>query len=210
MHDILINIHANLNFTYLCNVEQLDLLKRELRPGAVYRRADLQQWSKSVDRHLQELVKDGTLEKLSGGLYYVPAQSTFGKVPAEEQALVEAFLKDSHFLITSPSEYNTLGVGTTQLYNTRFVYNHKRRGEFKLGNRSFQFVRKPYVPNKVTSEFLLVDLVNNLEQLPEDLSEVLGRVKEKAREMDPVSLRKMANRFGKVKTRKFFNSLLKA
>jgi len=191
-------------------VEQLDLLKRELRPGAVYRRADLQQWSKSVDRHLQELVKDGTLEKLSGGLYYVPAQSTFGKVPAEEQALVEAFLKDSHFLITSPSEYNTLGVGTTQLYNTRFVYNHKRHGEFKLGNRSFQFVRKPYVPNKVTSEFLLVDLVNNLEQLPEDLSEVLGRVKEKAREMDPVSLRKMANRFGKVKTRKFFNSLLKA
>jgi len=210
LHDILINIHANLNFTYLCNVEQLDLLKRELRPGAVYRRADLQQWSKSVDRHLQELVKDGTLEKLSGGLYYVPAQSTFGKVPAEEQALVEAFLKDSHFLITSPSEYNTLGVGTTQLYNTRFVYNHKRHGEFKLGNRSFQFVRKPYVPNKVTSEFLLVDLVNNLEQLPEDLSEVLGRVKEKAREMDPVSLRKMANRFGKVKTRKFFNSLLKA
>ena len=191
-------------------MEQLDLLKRELRPGAVYRRADLQQWSKSVDRHLQELVKDGTLEKLSGGLYYVPAQSTFGKVPAEEQALVEAFLKDSHFLITSPSEYNTLGVGTTQLYNTRFVYNHKRHGEFKLGNRSFQFVRKPYVPNKVTSEFLLVDLVNNLEQLAEDLSEVLGRVKEKAREMDPVSLRKMANRFGKVKTRKFFNSLLKA
>lgn len=191
-------------------MEQLDLLKRELRPGAVYRRADLRQWSKSVDRHLQELVKDGTLEKLSGGLYYVPAQSTFGKVPAEEQALVEAFLKDSHFLITSPSEYNALGVGTTQLYNTRFVYNHKRHGKFKLGNRSFQFVRKPYVPNKVTSEFLLVDLVNNLEQLAEDQSEVMGRVKEKAREMDPVSLRKMANRFGKVKTRKFFNSLLKA
>lgn len=191
-------------------MEQLDLLKRALRPGSVYRRADLQQWSKSVDRHLQELVKEGTLEKLSGGLYYVPVQSTFGKVPAEEHALIEAFLKDSHFLITSPSEYNALGVGTTQLYNTRFVYNHKRHGEFKLGNRSFQFVRKPYVPNKVTSEFLLVDLVNNLEQLAEDQSVVMGKVKEKAREMDPVSLRKMANKFGKVRTRKFFNSLLKA
>jgi hypothetical protein len=46
-------------------MEQLDLLKRKLIPGAVYRRADLQQWSKSVDRHLQELVKEGTLEKLS-------------------------------------------------------------------------------------------------------------------------------------------------
>ena len=189
-------------------MEQLEVLKKKLRPGAVYRRADLQQWSKSVDRHLQELVKEGTLEKLSGGLYYVPEQSTFGKVPAEEHALVEAFLKDDHFLVTSPSDYNALGVGTTQLYNTRFVYNHKRHGEFKLGNRSFQFVRKPYVPGKLTSEFLLVDLVNNLDRLAEDQSVVMERVKEKAREMDPVSLRKMANRFGKVRTRKLFNALL--
>jgi hypothetical protein len=60
-------------------VKQLDVLKKKLRPGEVYRRADLQEWSTSVDRHLHELVKDGTLEKLAGGLYYVPAQSTFGK-----------------------------------------------------------------------------------------------------------------------------------
>jgi hypothetical protein len=189
-------------------VEQLDVLKGKLRPGAVYRRADLQQWSKSVDRQLQELVKDGTLEKLSGGLYYVPAQSTFGKVPAEEHALVEAFLKDSHFLVISPSDYNALGVGTTQLYNTRFVYNLKRHGEFKLGNRSFQFVRKPYVPNKLTSEFLMVDLVNNLEHLAEDQSVVMERVKEKALAMDQATLGKMAKRFGKVRTRKLFNTLL--
>jgi hypothetical protein len=88
------------------------------------------------------------------------------------------------------------------------VYNHKRHGEFKLGNRAFQFVRKPYVPNKLTSEFLLVDLVNNLERLAEDQSVVLERVKEKARAMDQERLRKMADRFGKVRTRKLFNSLL--
>jgi hypothetical protein len=44
--------------------------------------------------------------------------------------------------------------------------------------------------------------------LAEDQSVVMERVKEKAREMDPVSLRKMANRFGKVRTRKLFNALL--
>jgi len=190
-------------------VEQIDALKKKLRPGEVYRRADLQQWSKSVDRHLQELVKEGTLEKLSGGLYYVQEKSTFGKVPAEEHALVEAFLKDKDFLVFSPSDYNALGVGTTQLYNTRLVYNHKRHGEFKLGNRSFHFVRKPYVPDKLTREFLSVDLVNNLGQLAEDQSSVLDKVKEKARTMDQAKLQNMANRFGKVRTRKFFNSLLK-
>jgi hypothetical protein len=189
-------------------MKQLVVLKSKLRPGAVYRRADLQQWSKSVDRHLQELLKDGTLEKLSGGLYYLPVQNTFGQVPAEEHLLIRAFLKGGHFLVISPSDYNTLGIGATQLYNTRFVYNYKRHGEFELGNRSFQFVRKPYVPNKLTSALLLVDLVNNLGRLAEDQSAVMERVKEKAREMDHVSLRKMANRFGKVRTRKLFDSVL--
>lgn len=150
-------------------MNQLDKLKKNLKQGEIYRRADLQQWSTSVDRHLQQLVKDGTLQKLSGGLYYVPAQSKFGKVPAEEHALVEAFLKDSHFLLTSPNDYNALGVGTTQLYNTRRVYNHKRHGEFKLGNRSFQFVRKPY---------------------------------------DKATLRDLVEKFGKVKTRKLFKTLI--
>jgi len=88
------------------------------------------------------------------------------------------------------------------------VYNHKRHGEFKLGNRSFQFVRKPYVPEKLTSEFLLVDLVNNLDKLAEDQPAVIDKVKEKAGKMDQASLRKMTNRFGKVRTRKLFNTLL--
>lgn len=189
-------------------MKQLDKLKENLKEGEVYRRVDLQQWSTSVDRHLQELVKDGTLQKLSGGLYYVPAQSTFGQVPAEEHALVEAFLKDSHFLLTSPSDYNALGVGTTQLYNTRRVYNHKRHGEFKLGNRSFQFVRRPYVPTKLTNEFLLVDLVNNLGQLEEDQSAVMDKIKQKSLVLDQASLRDLAQKFGKVRTRKLFKTLL--
>jgi hypothetical protein len=198
----------NLIFIYLCKVKQLDVLKKKLRPGEVYRRADLQEWSTSVDRHLQELLRDGTLEKLAGGLYYVPVQSTFGKVPAEEHALVEAFLKDKDFLLTSPSDYNALGVGTTQLYNTRRVYNYKRHGEFKLGNRSFQFVRKSHVPNKLTSEFLLVDLVDNLKHLAEDQSAVMDKVKTKALTLDQVTLRSLADKFGKVRTRKIFKSLL--
>jgi hypothetical protein len=65
------------------------------------------------------------------------------------------------------------------------------------------------VPDKLTREFLLVDLVNNLGQLAEDQPVVLDKIKEKARTMDQANLRNMANRFGKVRTRKLFNSLLK-
>ena len=47
----------------------LNELKRHLKPGKVYRRADLVKWSNAVDRHLAQLVKNGNLEKLSPGLY---------------------------------------------------------------------------------------------------------------------------------------------
>ena len=50
---------------------QLDELKKQLKRGGVYRRKDLTKWSKSVDRHLDQLVEDGTLDKLSQGLYYL-------------------------------------------------------------------------------------------------------------------------------------------
>lgn len=184
------------------------VLKEHLQPGQVYRRADLGAWSKAVDRDLQQLLKEGFLEKLSGGVYYVPSQSSFGKSPAPEKDLVRAFLKDDRFVITSPNDYNALGVGTTQLYNTRRVYNYKRHGTFKLGNRKFQFVRKPYVPDHVTKEFLLVDLVNNLKHLAEDQPALVENVKKKAREMDVDRLKLITENFGTVGTKKLLASVL--
>jgi hypothetical protein len=187
---------------------KLETLKQHLMPGEVYRRADLEGWSNAVDRHLQQLVKEGVLEKLSGGLYYVPKVTAFGKTPAEDHELVNAFLKDDKFLVTSPNDYNSLGVGTTQLYNTRKVYNYKRHGDYKLGRRTFHFVRKPYVPGKVTREFLLVDLANNLKHLAEDQPSLVENIKKKAREMNTVELKQMANDFGTVSTKKLFASAL--
>ncbi len=122
----------------------MDHLRRQLKRGQVYRRQDLLRWSSSVDRHLAELVKNGTLQKLSGGLYYYPEKTIFGMAPPDETVLVSGFLKDDRFLLTSPNFYNSLGIGTTQLYNTRIVYNHKRSGEFNFGKSKFIFRKKPH------------------------------------------------------------------
>lgn len=187
---------------------QLEQFKRHLRQGEVYRRTDLTKWSKSVDRHLDELKRDGTLQKLSQGLYYYPKESVFGKTPPEERELVSSFLKDDRFLLTSPNDYNSLGVGTTQLYNTRTVYNHKRHGQYKLGNKTFDFRVKPHFPKKATEEFLLVDLVNNLATLAEDPSQVLKNVSSKVQAMDSKKLLKSVSEYGNVKTKKLFGQLL--
>ncbi|MEJ7823130.1 MAG: DUF6088 family protein [Chitinophagaceae bacterium] len=189
---------------------QLDQLKKHLKPGQVYRRTDLTNWSKSVDRHLEALKKDGTLHKLSQGVYYYPKESVFGKTPPDEKTLVSSFLKDDRFLLTSPNVYNSLGVGTTQLYNSRTVYNHKRHGDFKLGNRTFQFRIKPHFPKKITEEFLLVDLVNNLEILAEDSDEVVKKVATKVTMMDKKKLAHSVAQYGKMKTKKLFAPLMQS
>jgi len=189
---------------------RLEALKKHLRPGRVYRRKELQQWSAAVDRHIKQLLEDGSLTKLSGGLYLHPKETVFGKAPADEATLVEGFLKDRRFLLASPNAYNALGVGTTQLYNKTVVYNHKRHGDFSLGGRTFQFRQKPTFPRKLTREFLLVDLVNNLDQLAESKDDVLARVKERAREVDPSRLKRTAENYGNVRTRHFFAEALDA
>ncbi len=188
-------------------MKKLDELRKHLKRGQVYRREELSQWSTAVDRHIRQLVTQGELVKLSGGVYLYPRSTVFGQAPAEDSTLVAAFLKDRHFLITSPNAYNSLGVGATQLYNETVVYNHKRHGHFKLGGRSFDFRRKPHFPQQVTEEFLLVDLMNNLDRLAEDPQSLESRVKEKSARLDVRSLRNIATKFGTVRTRKFFEKV---
>jgi len=186
----------------------LSEVKKHLCPGTVYRRSDLEKWSKAVDRHLQQLQENGTLTKLSGGLYYYPKKTAFGEAPANDQALIAAFLKDTRFLLTTPNAYNTLEVGTTQLYNETVVYNHKRHGRFHLGRRVFDFRMKPHFPPKLSPEFLLVDLVNNIQKLAEDKDQVLTNVKKKALSMNVKKLSKVVLNYGGTHTRKFFAEVL--
>lgn len=188
-------------------MSKLNEVKQHLRPGQVYRRADLEQWSSAVDRHLQQLQNEGALTKLSNGLYYCPKKTAFGEAPAEDAKLVEAFLKDCRFLLHSPNAYNALGVGTTQLYNETIVYNHKRHGRFELGGRFFDFRVKPHFPKCLSEEFLLVDLVNNLEQVAEDREALLERVKRKALSMNRKIFAKAVRHYGSVRARKFFSEV---
>jgi len=189
-------------------MSRLESLQRHLKPGTVYRRSDLAAWSKSVDRHARQLVETGVLKKLRNGLYHYPKASSFGAVPADDEQLVRTFLKDDAFLLVSPNAYNSLGLGTTQLYNALVVYNHKRHGVFELGGRTFRFQRKYKFPRTMTREFLLVDLVNNLKSLAEDQERLLGKVRTRALTMDPKKLKRAVRQYGKVACKKFFAEVL--
>ncbi|MDP2653251.1 MAG: DUF6088 family protein [Candidatus Omnitrophota bacterium] len=180
-------------------------LKKHLKPGQVYRRSDLEQWSNAVDRHLKQLVEEETLQKLSQGLYYYPMKVSFGNVPPEDEKLVSAFLKSDEFLLTTPNLYNSLGVGTTQLYNKRVVYNHKRHGQFMLGGKLFDFRLKHKFPKELSREFLLVDLLNNLNELAEDREDVLKSVKDKVLKESESQMKRAVNAYAGERTKTLFN-----
>ena len=177
-------------------------LADSLQAGRVYRREDLAGLSTSVDRHLRELVVTGKLKKLAQGLYHAPKQSSFGPLPPADDQVVSGFLRDKVFLVFSPSAYNAVGLGTTQLYNSTVVYNHKRHGVFKLGNRQFDFRVKPRFPKKLTPEFLYVDLLNNLDELAEDRDLVLRQARQKTHSFEASRLQRAADSYGNLATRK--------
>lgn len=194
---------------YIKIMSKLSFLKNNLKRGRVYRRKELEQWSSSVDRHLQELLDMGVLVKLSGGLYAYPRQSEFGAILPDDKVILSAFLKGDKFLIISPNQYNSLNMGTTQLYNKTVIYNRRRHDPaVSLGKRQFDFRKKRDFPNKLTREFLLVDLVDNVATLAEDTHKVLKTVTNKISEFNVKEVSMMAQKYASPTTQNFFAQAL--
>ena len=196
-------------YNIIMYTRSFEKLAHHLKPGHVYRRESLLLYSKAVDRDLMRLSLDGLLEKVAPGLYYVPKTSRFGHLPPDDKTLVKAFLRDNNFLIISWNDYNSLGLGLTQLYNRTVVYNYKRHGIFKLGGKEFDF-RRPArgFPKKLTSTFLIVDLLNNLNELADENAETLKtRIKNKFSKVLLKQVSLCAKKYGKVATKKFFMEL---
>lgn len=186
----------------------LDRVKKHLVPGRTYRRGELAELSSNVDRHIQTLVSEGLLRKVSAGMYVSPKNTDFGEAPPDENFLLKSFLKDDHFVVYSPSQFNSLGLGSTQLYNLRVVFNRKRTGNLEVGGRSYSFKLWREAPKELSPEFLVVELLNRLNELAEDREALLQNLKSKLAEMNTGKLLRAANRFGTLSTQKKLKHLL--
>ncbi len=115
---------------------------------------------------------------MAAGTYYLPKTTRFGALPYTDIDLIRTFLRNYHFLLVTLNQYNNLGLVLTQLYNKVLEYNRKRHGVIELAGKKFDF-RRPArgFSNKVSMEFLLVDLVNNLNELAEDTNCVKEQLK---------------------------------
>lgn len=190
-------------------VTALEKMTKQLVDGKVYRRSDFTSVSSNVDRNLKELVDKGELKKLQNGLYLRPKKTPFGEALPDEDELLEKFLDDDHFVVYGPSMFNSLGLGTTQLYNEKVVFNRKRHGVMTLGGRTYTFYRWKEAPKSLSKEFLLVEMFNRLDDLSENKEEVVSNFKKKLSEFNLLKLNNSLNRFGTKSTQKKLKSLLR-
>lgn len=188
-------------------MKALEKLKKNLTPGHTYRRSDFLKFTTNADRYLKQLVDEGSLKKLSTGLYLFPKETSFGEAPPDEYSLLKTFLKDDHFVIYSPGQFNSLGLGTTQLYTSRTVFNRKRSGELEVGGRKYAFRWWREAPKTMTKEFLFVEFLNRLGELPEDNEKMLKNLQKKLKEFDSRKLSYAVDHYGNISAKNRFQAL---
>ena len=77
-----------------------------------------------------------------------------------------------------------------------------------LGNKMYTFQVKHRFHKKLSQEFLLVDLLNNLESLAEDTGLILKNVPGKLSTMNLRKFKRDLREYGSLRTKAFFNPLI--
>jgi len=168
-----------------------------LEAGKVYRTAFLRRWGGNPTRLSQRLEAQGLVQRLGHGLFYAPRSSRFGQVPPSDEALLDAFLDGTPYVVTGPPRWNALGLGSTALFAHPLVYNTKRTGRFTLGGRTFELRREAF-PAEPTPEWFVVDLLRHADEAGVDAYDLAWALTDRvaAERLDPEVLFEMATRFG--------------
>jgi len=180
----------------------LEKMKAFLKQGAIYRRSDFLFLTTNVDRNLAKLTELGLLKKLQNGLYECPRLTDFGPALPNEEQLLKKFLNDDHFVVYSYNLFNSLELGTTQLYNNKIVFNRKRHGDVILGGRKYFLHKWREAPKKLSLEFLLVEMMNRFEDLAEDKNKIMENLKKSFSKFNKKALRFCLLHYGTLSAQK--------
>jgi hypothetical protein len=89
------------------------------------------------------------------------------------------------------------------------VYNHKRKGIIELSGQKFEFKIKSSFPKQLNKEFLLIDLLNNINLIAESKADIIHKLHEKIEAFDQEKLRDMNLRYGSGTGKLLIKSLLR-
>lgn len=168
-----------------------------LEAGKVYRTACLRRFGDNPTRLAQRLEARGLVRRLGHGLFYALKPSHLGEVPPSDEALLDAFLDGTPYLVTGPPRWNALGLGSFTPLMHPLVYNTKRSGSFVLGGQTFTLQRVAF-PTVPPSEWFVVDLLRHANSAGADRDALVRALAERLadRRFDADALMRMAEQFG--------------
>ncbi len=175
-----------------------------LHPGTVYRTKSFQKYGKNPTRLAARLVREGHLEKLRSGLYYAPRVSRFGVVPPADGELLRVFFDGAPYLVTGPSVWNSLALGSTTVANVQLVYNMQRTGVVELAGRRFELRRVRFPRRGVRPEYYVVDLFENVDVAGVEYDVLTANLRKAManRRFDASRLRDVALEYGSKRTQR--------
>lgn len=124
----------------------------------------------AVIKALNRMVIAGKLAKLSKGRYYMPEESTFGKMyPSQTEIIKDLLEKDGMIIgyLTGYSIYNQLGL-TTQVSNVIQIGRNDIRPAFKRERYTISFIKQK---NTITRENIpllqILDAIRYQKNIPD-------------------------------------------
>lgn len=149
----------------------------------------------AVALSLSRLKRDGEIERLEKGKYFVPKKTKFGTLGPSESSIIEGLLRgDENSYISGIAAYNKLGL-TTQVPNEITIVGDKYNRRTKVGRIKVKYV-KGKAPVKKENIFLLqiLDAVNDIKKIPDtSTNEVVIILKEKIQKLSLSDKRKIIN-----------------
>ena len=131
---------------------------------------------------LNRLKKEGEIERLAKGKYYVPRKTKFGLLGPSESSIMNALLKeDDGSYISGLAAYNRLGL-TTQLPREITIVGNRYDRKVRIENIMVKFVkRRTPVSGKKNNYILqILDAINDVKKIPDtSTNEAISILKDK-------------------------------
>ena len=115
---------------------------------------------------LSRLKKEGELERLEKGKYYIPKKTKFGTLGPSESSIIQGLLKgDEGSYISGVTAYNKLGL-TTQVANEITIVGSKYNRKAIVGKIKVKYIKGKAPVNKQNILLLqILDAVNDVKKI---------------------------------------------
>lgn len=144
---------------------------------------------------LSRLKRDGEIERLEKGKYYVPKKTKFGILGPSKASIIEALLRgDDSSYISGIAVYNKLGP-TTQIPNEITIVGRKYNRRTKVGRIKVKYV-KGKAPVKKENVYLLqvLDAISDIKKIPDtSTNEIASILKERIQNLSLSDQRKIVD-----------------